>query len=152
MVFWIFTPENWGKIFTHFWLACIFFKWVGETSNHQQKKLYKLNPPRLGIDWLMSFGWGDFFLAANQDICFLQKTADDVSSGVLAFFKGAYDKISRTLGWRLDIFDVFFDHKQNSIVVWCYCWWFRNPAPVEVGRLHPNLHKVIHPRWLPGGM
>ena len=28
-----------------------------------------------------------------------------------------------------------------------YCWWFRNPAPVEVGNLSHHLHGFIHPRW-----
>ena len=30
-----------------------------------------------------------------------------------------------------------------------YCWWFRYPAPVEVGRSH-YLQGFIHPKWLFG--
>ena len=28
-----------------------------------------------------------------------------------------------------------------------YCWWFRNPAPVEVGSFSHDLQGFIHPRW-----
>ena len=31
-----------------------------------------------------------------------------------------------------------------------YCWWFRIPAPVEVGMLSHYLQGFIHPRWLFG--
>ena len=31
-----------------------------------------------------------------------------------------------------------------------YCWWFRNPVPVEVGSLPHHFQDSIHPRWLFG--
>ena len=31
-----------------------------------------------------------------------------------------------------------------------YCWWFRNPVPVEVGSLSHYLQGFIRPRWLAG--
>ena len=34
----------------------------------------------------------------------------------------------------------------SQLHVW-YCWWFRNPAPVEVGSLSHYLQGFIHPRW-----
>ena len=30
---------------------------------------------------------------------------------------------------------------------WWYCWWFKNPAPVEVGSLSHYLQGFLHTRW-----
>ena len=40
--------------------------------------------------------------------------------------------------------------KVGSLFVWWYCWWFRTPAPVEVGSLSHYLQGFIHPWWLFG--
>ena len=37
-----------------------------------------------------------------------------------------------------------------QVIVDPYCWWFRNPATVEVGSLSRYLQGFIHPRWLLG--
>ena len=43
-----------------------------------------------------------------------------------------------------DKFQSFYPECPNSR---SDCWWFRNPAPVEVGSLSNDLQGSIHPRW-----
>lgn len=57
-IFWIFH-QNWGENEPTLDLVAYF---ISTTSNHQQKKLYNLNPKGS---------------ATNPDTCFLQNTADD---------------------------------------------------------------------------
>ena len=36
---------------------------------------------------------------------------------------------------------------KDRLHILSYCWWFRNPAPVEVGSVSHYLQGFIHPRW-----
>ena len=38
--------------------------------------------------------------------------------------------------------------RNKKQTIWSYCWWFRTPAPVEVGSLSHYLQEILHPRWL----
>ena len=78
-------------------------------------------------------------------LCILLRTPVDLfpspHSEVKMFFK--------TCQSFLD-FQLFVNHLKFSKVLWhivSYCWWFRNPAPVDVSSLSQG---YIDPRWLAG--
>ena len=113
--FLIFQPKIGGRWTPPtFDLGCIFWK-SGLVKPQTTNKFETLQTKssKVGEDWLMSW-WllagVIFFWQLIGKYMFPPRKPQmkDVSSGVLAFFKGAYDKISQTLGWRLDIFDVLF--------------------------------------------
>ena len=60
------------------------------------------------------------------------------------FFPSGWTSLSR-LSTRWD--DVCQLVGAQFSEVGTYCWWFRNPAPVEVGSLSHYLRGFVHPRW-----